>query len=98
MASHANRLRQTRPAHPGNRWLARRIDIRDPQPIALVKTACELIEQMERARITMRLKCNQQSSRVEPAQRAQGGFDLGRVMAIVVEDSIMGIAKKFLLP
>ena len=70
---------------PGNRSLARRIDIRQNENIGLIERAAEFIPEMLRACIAMRLEKNEQAVELAPAGRLERGANLGRVMAVIVD-------------
>src|SRR5712671_1562746 len=67
--------------------LAGRVDVGNHQNIGLVESAREFVPEMLRAGIAVRLKKHQQPIELADSCGFQGGPDLGRMMAVVVDHS-----------
>src|SRR3989442_8138084 len=70
---------------PGNRSLARRIDIRQNENIGLIERAAEFIPEMLRACIAMRLEKNEQAVELSPARPLERGANLRKGMGVNVD-------------
>ena len=72
--------------HALDRRLARRIDVGHEQHIGVIEGAGEFVHQIIRPRVAMRLKQSDYAPvRSADARRAQGRFDLRRVVTVVVD-------------
>src|SRR5712672_2048477 len=65
--------------------LAGSVDVGDNQNVGLVERAREFVPEMLRARVAVRLEKHQETIELADARGFQGGADLGRVMAVVVD-------------
>src|SRR5215471_16622392 len=86
MACFTDGRRQGFSGNPGNRRFAGRVDIGDDQQVRLVESPCELLPQMLRAGVAVRLEEHQQTVKFTAACRFERGPDFGGVMAIIVDD------------
>src|SRR5258706_6049226 len=83
----------------GDRIFARRINIGQHQPIRSFKCAEKFIEEISRPGVTMGLKNYRQWPLPAVADRADGGANLRRVMAVIVDDkNPFGLAFNFETP
>jgi hypothetical protein len=76
-----------RPSAGGNRHLAGRVHLGDQQRIARRQHGGEVVEQVTRTRVAMRLEREHHAApRVALADRVEGGGDFGRMVPVVVDD------------
>ena len=76
-----------RPSAAGDRRLARGVHLRHEQHVAGRRARGEVVEQIARARVAMRLEREHDAAaRVALAHRVDRRGDLGRVMPVVVDD------------
>src|SRR6266404_1125132 len=68
-----------------DRRFAGRIDVREDEQVGLIEGAAELIPEMLRARIAMRLEKNQQAVKLTAASSFERGANLRRVVTVVVD-------------
>ena len=73
--------------HAGNRVLAGRIDVGEHDFIGERQRRAEVVQQLRGARVAMRLEHAQDPAGAGGARRAQHRRDLGRMMAVVVDDA-----------
>ena len=70
----------------GNRRLARRVDVHHDQRVGLVERREELSPQVVRTAVAVRLEDDPEALGLpQVLHRAEGGLDLGGVVAVVVE-------------
>src|SRR5262249_4269273 len=74
------------------------IDFGDPEPGGVAEAGGELTEQMLSAGVAVRLEGDEQPARRKRPQRAQGGPNFLRMMAVIVENTEARVPKDFLLP
>ncbi len=71
---------------PGNRRLAGRIDVGEHDDVGQRERGAEVVEQIARARVPVRLEHGDEPRRAPVARRAQHRRNLRRMMAVVVDD------------
>src|SRR5882672_9943912 len=85
MAGFANGVGQSLAGYARDWRLAGRVNIGNHQNIGLVESAREFVPEMLRAGVAVRLEKHQEAIEFADARGLQGGPDLGRVMAVVVD-------------
>jgi hypothetical protein len=93
----SHRVSQAGTVDTWNLLLVRRIDLREPEPVSLLEAARQSLQKPLRARKAVWLKSDQQPAMRQRLQSAQGGFNFGGVMTIVVIDAKAIIGKKQVL-
>src|SRR5258708_8944663 len=84
MAGGANGVRERLTGDRGNGCLAGRINVGEHKHVRLVECAAEFVPKMLGSRVAMRLKENQQPIELAAARGFERGANLGRMMAVVV--------------
>src|SRR5712672_295995 len=85
MAGFANGIGQSLAGYARDWRLAGRVNIGNHQNIGLVESAREFVPEMLRAGVAVRLEKHQEAIELADARGFQGGPDLGRMMAVVVD-------------
>ncbi len=71
---------------PFDGLLARRVDVGDDEDVGLVECAGELVEKQLGARVAVGLKGDDDAAIEAALGSVERGFDLGGVVAVVVDD------------
>src|SRR5579871_687940 len=86
MAARAQPLHQRVAVDTRNRRFARGIDRRHDDVVSIVETGTELLEQIAEPRVAVRLHDGDDMTLGGGARGLQGGCNLDRMMAVIVED------------
>src|SRR6187455_1025573 len=87
LAARADGAAYGAPVGGGNRRLAGRVHLGDQQRIARRQHSGEVVEQVARTRVAMRLEREHHAApRVALTDRVEGGGDFGRMVPVVVDD------------
>src|SRR6266853_6578977 len=81
----ANGTRKRFAGHSRDWRFASRVDVEQHENVRLIKSAAEFVPKVPGAGVAMRLKQHQQPIELAAAGGFEGGADLGRVMAVVID-------------
>ena len=85
MAVRAHRLGERRGLDAGDLVLAGGVDVRQHEHVGVVEGAREVVEEIARARVAVRLEGDHDAAGVHLARGGERRADLGRVVAVVVD-------------